>query len=347
MSGVSVILTVYNEADSIETVLTTLVGQSRRPDEIVIVDGGSHDDTVTRIERFGRTQPRVVLAHDAAEAVVAHGHTLLRLVVRPGANISQGRNAAIAHAVHDTIAATDAGVRLDPNWLAEIVRPLDDDPDLQVVAGFFEADPQTAFEVALGMTTLPTLPEINPATFLPSSRSVAFRRSAWQRAGGYPEWLDYCEDLILDFNLKALYKNFGWSPAAVAHFRPRPSLRAFYSQYYRYARGDGKALLWTRRHIIRYITYFVALPLGLWLGRRGWWGWLPLLCGGAAYLRTPYRRLWRGLRDGTYRLGAVQLLYIAALVPVIRVVGDVAKMLGYPVGVLWRWRNKPADWHRF
>jgi hypothetical protein len=27
------------------------------------------------------------------------------------------------------------------------------------------------------------------------------------------------------------------------------------------------------------------------------------------------------------------------LVPIIRVVGDVAKMIGYPVGLVWRWRN--------
>ncbi len=32
-------------------------------------------------------------------------------------------------------------------------------------------------------------------------------------------------------------------------------------------------------------------------------------------------------------------LYALALVPIIRLVGDVAKMLGYPVGVAWRIKN--------
>ena len=32
------------------------------------------------------------------------------------------------------------------------------------------------------------------------------------------------------------------------------------------------------------------------------------------------------------------------LVPVIRVAGDIAKMIGYPVGVWWRLRNKPPKW---
>jgi hypothetical protein len=33
-------------------------------------------------------------------------------------------------------------------------------------------------------------------------------------------------------------------------------------------------------------------------------------------------------------------LYGLALVPVIRVVGDVAKMLGYPMGLLWRYCHR-------
>jgi hypothetical protein len=34
-------------------------------------------------------------------------------------------------------------------------------------------------------------------------------------------------------------------------------------------------------------------------------------------------------------------------VPIIRVVGDVAKMVGYPVGLWWRWRQRDRhelDW---
>ena len=61
-----------------------------------------------------------------------------------------------------------------------------------MVAGFFRADPHSPFEVAMGATVLPLRDEIDPATFLPSSRSVAFRKAAWQAVGGYPEWIDYC-----------------------------------------------------------------------------------------------------------------------------------------------------------
>jgi len=247
---------------------------------------------------------------------------------------------AIAAAKGPILALVDAGVRLEPTWLQEITRPLRHDPHVQVVSGFFTADPETAFEVAMGATVLPTVNEIDPATFLPSSRSLAIRKSAWEKVGGYPEWLDYCEDLVFDLDLRDAYPTFGWAPNALAHFRPRGSLSAFFKQYYRYSRGDGKADLWLKRHVIRYGVYLVAAPLLLSLGKViSPLFWLLGLLGFLGYCRTPYRRLaqvWkRPLTDGRM-LTVVEKVYTIGLVPIIRVVGDVAKMIGYPAGVLWR-----------
>jgi cellulose synthase/poly-beta-1,6-N-acetylglucosamine synthase-like glycosyltransferase len=258
---------------------------------------------------------------------------------QPAVNISEGRNAAIAAATGEVIAVTDAGVRLERGWLEALVAPFENDRldrFVGVVSGWFVADPQTLFETAMGATVLPHVGEVKPERFLPSSRSVAFRKVAWEAAGGYPEWLDYCEDLILDFRLRDLYGPFPFVPDARVHFQPRSNLQAFFKQYYRYARGDGKADLWRKRHAIRYLTYLVGGPLlmALALLHSPWW-WLAPLVGAAAYTATPYRRLWRMLA----RYGPLSRAAALLLVPVIRVVGDVAKMLGYPVGLVWRWRN--------
>ncbi len=320
---VSVIATVLNEGLAIERLLGSLAAQSRLPDEVVIADGGSTDGTLAVLE-------------DWAGA----GRLPLRVLEAPGANISAGRNAAIAAASGEVMATTDAGVRLEPGWLEALVAPFEqarEEPTVSVVGGWFVADPQTPFEAAMGATVLPNLRDIDPETFLPSSRSVAFRKDAWKRAGGYPEWLDYCEDLIFDFRLRDLYGPFPFAPKATVHFRPRGSLRAFFKQYYQYARGDGKADLWRKRHAIRYAIYLVAGPalVLLALFHSPWW-WLVLLGGAVAYTATPYRRLWRML--GSFGVwGRLKAMF---LVPVIRVVGDVAKMIGYPVGLAWRWRNR-------
>lgn len=324
---ISLIATVLNEGEAIHRLMQSLVEQTRLPDDIVIVDGGSSDNTVALIESYIDRLP-------------------VRVIVEPGCNISAGRNRAIAEARYDIIATTDAGVRLDSRWLELITQPLLDDENVQVVSGFFLPDTYTPFEVAMGATVLPQADEINPNTFLPSSRSVAFRKSVAQAIGGYPEWLDYCEDLIFDLRLKAITPPFAFASEAIAHFQPRTSLRAFYRQYYLYARGDGKADLWRKRHLIRYLTYLVAAPLILLLGLIVHpLVWLLYVPGAIVYLAQPYRRLSRVLADSHCPPTMRTKLLAIAYIPIIRAAGDVAKMVGYPVGLRWRRRNQPPDWH--
>lgn len=314
---VSIICTVLNEGQSIKRLLGSLAEQSRPADEIIFVDGGSSDNTVAILENFGRER-----------------HLPLKVIVAPGANISRGRNVAIEAAAGPIIASTDAGVRLDKDWLAALLKPFQNELSVQVVGGFFTPDPQTAFEVAMGATVLPRLADLNPAAFLPSSRSVAFLKSGWAAAGRYPEWLDYCEDLIFDFRLLDVTGPFAFAPEAVVYFRPRSNLGDFFKQYYRYARGDGKADLWRKRHAIRYFTYLAALPLLLILGLiiSPWWWLFGAILGAAGLFYTPYRRLpvlWA-------QLSGLEKLQAIGWVPIIRVCGDIAKMIGYPVGLKWR-----------
>lgn len=322
---ISVIATVLNEGESIHHLMQSLIVQSRQPQEVVIVDGGSTDQTVPILHSYAGKLP-------------------LRVLVEPGCSISAGRNSAIRAALGEIIAVTDAGVRLTPDWLHHLTQPFFDTPQTEVVAGFFQADPHTPFEVAMGAAVLPLRDEIDPARFLPSSRSIAFRKAAWEQVGGYPEWLDYCEDLVFDLRLKAQTAPFAFAPEALVYFRPRPSLRAFYKQYYLYARGDGKADLWRKRHLIRYLTYGAAAPLILLLGALAHpLMWLAYAAGALVYCYRPYRRLPVVWRTFPHRSTGA-LLYSMALIPVIRVVGDVAKMHGYPAGLRWRSTHQPPNW---
>jgi glycosyltransferase involved in cell wall biosynthesis len=335
---VTVICTVLNEGESSRRLMDSLAVQTRAPDEVVIVDGGSRDNTVAVLQTYADRLP-------------------LRILIEPGANISRGRNIAIAAATGDVIASVDAGVWLEPIWLAELIAPLEAAAPRNgqsaaraasgcAAAGFFVPDVQTPFEIAMGATVLPTVADVNPRTFLPSSRSVAYTKTAWAAAGGYPEWIDYCEDLIFDFRLRDIVGSFAWAPRAVVHFRPRGSLRGFFKQYYRYARGDGKADLWRKRHAIRYATYLVALPALLILSAAHSPFWLlAVLAGVLAYCRTPYRRLQPYLSQ----LDAGERIQAAIFVPSIRFVGDIAKLVGYPVGWVWRlrhWERQEIHWRR-
>ena len=316
---VSLIVTVKNEGENLRVLLDSILNQTMLPDEVVISDGGSTDNTCEILEEYQEWLP-------------------LTIIAAPGSNISQGRNRAIAAASGPIIAATDAGVVLSPRWLENLVIPLQSG-DAQVVAGWFEADPYTDFEVVMGATVLPLREDVNPETFLPSSRSVAFLKSAWEAVGGYPEWLDYGEDLVFDRTLQQRFGSFVFTDRSVAYFRPRGSLRSFFRQYYNYANGDGKANLWPLRHAIRYGTYLVALPLMLrMIWRERWLGWALLALGIGAYTRRPAERLW----DNTWGWRPPARARAFGLIPIIRIVGDLAKMIGYPIGLVWHLRNRQS-----
>ncbi|MGB1250630.1 MAG: glycosyltransferase [Candidatus Promineifilaceae bacterium] len=317
MNNISLIFTVLNEGEGLRPLLDSLMFQTRMPDEIVVTDGGSTDDTLAILQEYQAFLP-------------------IRIIETPGANISEGRNQAIAATKGAIIAATDAGVVLSPAWVDAITRPIRLG-DAQVVSGWFEPDPYTDFEVVMSATVLPNREDIDPHTFLPSSRSIAFLKTAWNAVGGYPEWLDYSEDLIFDMALRDQYGSFPFAHKAVAYFRPRTNMRAYAKQYYLYSRGDGKADLWRKRHAIRYTTYLIGLPILLFaIAKNKTIGWLLLIMGAVVYCLRPFARLY----ETTSGWRPFARAWAFSLVIVIRFVGDVAKMLGYPVGVLWRLRHR-------
>ena len=318
-SGVSLVCTVRDEADNIAALLDSMLAQIRPADEIVINDNNSRDATPEIVQRY-----------------IAAGHPIR--LVRGGHNIPSGRNNAIRHARGPLIACTDAGLTLDPHWLARVVAPIEDGA-ADVAGGFFRPAPRSLFELALAATNYRDPVEIDPAVFLPFGQSVAFRKSCWEQVGGYPEWASHCEDLLFDLALKRAGARFAFVPDALVLFRPRESLRAFARQYFLYARGDGVAGLWPRRHMLRYAIYGVAAALLLATPRRPWLAAL-LLPGILAYTRGPLLRL----RRRAPALGGRQLAMAAALIPAIRATGDLAKMAGYPAGI-WRRRRDRALQH--
>ncbi|MBL0887532.1 glycosyltransferase [Myceligenerans indicum] len=314
---VSLVMTVLNEERGLPAFLSSLRAQTLPPDELVVVDGGSTDATVPVLQAWGETAGMKVTVIEA-----------------PGANISRGRNLAIERAQHQLIAVTDAGTCLDAGWLAALVAARTQDVD--VVSGFFEPTWGSRNERLFASVLMPLLDEIDPDEFLPSSRSLLITREAWQAAEGYPEWLDYCEDLVFDLAMKRAGLRFVLQPAAVARWSARETWRAYAKQYYRYARGDGKAGLWPKRHALRYGAYAAGVA--------GVLGPFPavvrplLVLGFAGYCAKFFRRAWRRRPPGV----RATLRFLAA-VPAVVVVGDVAKMAGYPAGLAWRRRSRSGQ----
>lgn len=302
---VAVCATVLNEARDAGGLADSLRAQLVAPNELVIVDGGSTDGTAE------------ILREALAEVPGA------QVIDAPGANISVGRNLAVRATQADVIAFTDAGIMRSPEWLSALIDAAEQTPSAAGAFGYILAAPGNTVETAVGAVGLPYAGEIDPAHYPPSGGSMLLRRQWFERVGGFPEWLDYGEDLWLDRRIWAAGGWFVHAPGADVRNRPRSSLPAFFRQYYHYAWGDGRAGMLGKRHAARFVAYAVGLALA----RRPTWIHTALLMFlGYRYVRRPIARARRLPGSGPAA---------PALVPLVRVVGDVAKMLGYAAGC-WR-----------
>jgi glycosyltransferase involved in cell wall biosynthesis len=299
---VSLVATVKDAHPAVERWLASVRRQSRPPDEVVVVDGGSTDATVRSL----RAVP---------------GVTVLEA---PGSNIATGRNLAVRAAAHDVVAVSDGDCELADDWLERLLRPIEAGAD--VAAGFYRPLARGAWQV-FATSHIPDAEEVGQG-WMPSSRSLAFRRAAFEAAGGYPEWLAIGEDMYLNHRWRDLGARIEPAVDAVVWWPPRPSVAATWRQYVRYAEGDAVAGMYPERHAARFAAY--GLLLGAALARRR--RLLALLAAaGALYVRRPVGRARRRLPPGSpARLAAL------AGVPAAMAFLDAAKMAGYLRGLARR-----------
>jgi glycosyltransferase involved in cell wall biosynthesis len=306
MSGVCLITTVLQEAEGITDFLDSIVAQTRKPERVVVADGGSTDGTPDIARTYENRLP-------------------LAVIVIPGANRSRGRNAAIKACDEPIIACVDAGCVLRPDWVEMISQPLRERSEVDVVAGYYEAQPRTLMERAAAAALVPRPDEVDPAAFLPSSRSIAFRREAWERVGGYPEWTPFNEDTVFDVALRRSGARFQFEPQAVVRWRPQGRPARIFRQFFRYARGDGLSGLWFR-HYAKAYAELVAAAIIIWLGARHPW-WLLAL----AMLVSLY--WWRVASRARSRGAGIAA---ALLAPLAMAIVDAAHICGYALGIAHR-----------
>jgi glycosyltransferase involved in cell wall biosynthesis len=316
---VSLVATVKDAAAHVAAFLRSIEAQTRPPDEVVIVDGGSTDGTLEILR-------------------ATRGITLIE---EPGANIARGRNAAVRAASHGIVAVSDADCVLTPEWLERIVRPIADGADVSM--GIYRPLVNSFFEACSAAISIKEPHEIESTGWMPSARSVAFRREMFERAGGYPEWMTLGEDMYLNLRWRQLGARMDLAPDAVVLWRPRPTVSRHWRQFTGYAEYDARGGMYTGRHALRFGVY--AVVLGMLASRRP-----PLLAmavgAGTVYVARPIRRAWHLLPHRGPRAAAV------AAVPALMLMTDIAKMVGYSRGLFGRsetsrpGQGRPPAWDR-
>lgn len=239
--------------------------------------------------------------------------TIIIDAVKTKTNRSQGRNLGIKKAQSEIIAISDAGCRLDRYWLEKITTALEKN-SADVVVGNYQPLTKNVFQKCLAVYTC-RLAE------LPASRSIAFRKKAWRQVGGYPEALDYCEDLVFAQRLQKAGWRFVRSPEAMVFWPQRENLLQAAQQFFNYASGDSQALYWP--HLAKILLVYLRYLGGIWLLYYSWF-----YCCIVVLLYCLYAVIKNYHRVKNWRA----LVYL----PVLQITADLAVMCGAFWGIIKR-----------
>ncbi|SHI74519.1 glycosyltransferase [Clostridium intestinale] len=243
IEDVSIISTVYNEEKNIASFLESLLNMTVLPKEIIIVDAGSKDNTVEIIKKYSKI------------------HSFIKLMISNGCNIAKGRNVAIENATNSIIAVTDAGCEIDKFWLEKIILPFKDS-NIDVVSGWYKPLIKNKFQEITSQILFSSLDQIDKESFLPSSRSIAFKKESWKKINGYPEHLTFAgEDTLFDIKLKNEKNIFFFQPEAYVYWEPRENVKQFKKQIFYYSLGDAEASNMDFDYIKKIIFYIINFIL--------------------------------------------------------------------------------------
>lgn len=307
---ITFIATVFNEEKNIDKFLESIKNQTKKPDEIVIADANSSDKTQILIEDFFNKNKKL------------NG----KLLIEKG-NRSVGRNIAIKNSVFEIIAVSDAGCVLDKNWLLEITEPFEKNKNKDVVAGFYKPIAKNIFEKCLSTYTCVMEDKIDSLNFLPSARSIAFKKNIFEKVGGYPEYLNTCEDLIFAKKLKKIGAKFYFNKNAMVYWTQRKNILETCKQFFSYAYGDGRALYFRKTTpflFLRYLLGFIILFLAIFFKSE--------ILSEFLFFTFILYLIWAVWKNYKYVKNIKAFFYL----PVLQLVSDFCVLVGMTVGIASR-----------
>jgi glycosyltransferase involved in cell wall biosynthesis len=174
---VSVVIPCYNQAHFLGEAIESVLGQTYRRHEIVVIDDGSTDNTSEVAGRYGR----------------------VHLIRQENRGLSSSRNAGIEQSEGEYLVFLDADDRLLPEALRTGVEHLDSHPECVFVFGHYR------FIAQNGSPLAECRPPIHDdyygsllrRNFIGMHAAVVYRRTLFESVGGFDGVLDGCEDYDL------------------------------------------------------------------------------------------------------------------------------------------------------
>jgi glycosyltransferase involved in cell wall biosynthesis len=258
----SLVIPVFNESETIALLISSIKNQSFQPAEVILVDGGSTDNTVAYTKQLTADSP--------AFRIIEAGRAM------PG----KGRNIGVMNANNDWIVFTDAGITLDKHWIENLVKRKERNPEAAVIYGNFSPQLNSFFDKCATISYVPPL--IAGKIRTKSIASCLLKKEVWQVVGGFPDWRA-AEDLVFMENIEKAGFKIAEAPDAWIYWQLRPTLSATFTKFELYSMYNvwaGKQSQWhygiARQYVLMLSFVILAffhscywlLALPLWIGLR-------------------------------------------------------------------------------
>lgn len=235
----TVVIPARNSRRTIESTLLAVLNGDRRPDEILVVDGCSIDDTAAVAARLG-----------------------VRVVNNPQKHVAAARQLGTTEANAEVIAFTDSDCIPEPGWLSKIAGHFEADPNLAGVGGRVVLSQPRNKTQAYSAHVFEAIMQFPDETMLITTRAMrgtfagancSYRRDSILAVGGFREFFsNHAEEVDLFWRLIATRAKLLFDPGIVVeHLEYADSLKRLVKANFNYGIASTKL---AKMHIGRQIN---------------------------------------------------------------------------------------------
>ncbi|MCD6400085.1 glycosyltransferase [candidate division WOR-3 bacterium] len=240
----SVIIITLDRPALLRDALASLAVQTRRPDEVVVIDNGPDEETERVVESFRSQLP-------------------VRYLAEPRRGYGAARNRGLREARGRILVFLDDDCVAEPDWMQTLLQPLEAGA-AEMVGGSRDCRRAgLAARLDYLSADAPVLHPRLPRRYVPhlSTSNLALWRAVSDEIGWFDESLATCEDR--DFCRRAVARGYRvlYEPAARVHHRPPiAALGDYWRRMVRYGRGTSEYFL-LHRDSERIARLFPASPV--------------------------------------------------------------------------------------
>lgn len=208
---ISVIIPVYNGEKFIEECLSSILKQTKKPDEIIVVDDGSKDKTIDIVKRFKK----------------------VKLLKQEHKGPAAARNLGAKKAKGELLLFIDADCKADEKWIEEMIKPFKN-KEIVGVQGRYKTEQKGLIARFVQCEIEERYERMRKRKYIDfiGSYAAAYRKNIFLKFGGFDETYKMAsgEDADLSFKLSKSGYKMVFNENAIVYHQHVDSLKAYLKQ---------------------------------------------------------------------------------------------------------------------